>query len=365
MSIKKDYYEILGLSRDANSDDIKTAYRKMARKYHPDISKEDNAEKKFKEVQEAYEILIDPNKKSNYDNFGHQSNNGSGFEGFSESNFDNFSDIFNNFFGKEDGNTTKSSQKSNLDERIEMNIDFMDAVLGAKKIIQVVLEDYCHKCNGYGSKNPEDIIVCSNCNGLGYVIAEQRTFFGNLRTQQICQRCQGNGRQIKNKCSTCHGKQTQKYKKTIEVDIPAGIDDNMSLKMPNKGNNKSKNNKPGDLYITFQVKPSKTFKRKGKDIYTEIFITFAKAALGTTIPTETIYGKVNLKIPAGIQSGNKMRLKYKGVADVNKSYLKGHQYVIVNIITPTNLSLEQKKLFQELDEIEQKYQQNKSKSWFF
>ncbi|CAP18394.1 Chaperone protein [Candidatus Phytoplasma mali] len=361
---KRDYYEILGISRDASDEDIKKAYRKMAKKYHPDISKEHDSEKKFKEVQEAYEVLSDSNKKSNYDNFGHQNANGSdGFEGFG-SNFGDFDDIFNNLFSKNSRNTKTSSD---LDERIEMEIDFLEAVLGTKKTIQLVLEDYCQECNGSGAHNNKDIVTCQYCNGLGYVNVEQRIFFGNVRSQQMCSYCDGQGQKIKNKCFFCKGKKTQKYKKTLVVDIPAGIDNGMTLKMSQKGNGGriGSNNLRGDLYITFRVKASKIFSRKGLDVYTEIFITFSQAVLGVVAATETIYGKVDLKIPAGTQSGNKMRLKNKGIADVNSYYRKGDHYVIVNIETPKNISKEQKKIFEDLKKLENNYYKNKTSSGFF
>ncbi|WP_334331002.1 molecular chaperone DnaJ [Candidatus Phytoplasma prunorum] len=361
---KRDYYEILGISRDANNEDIRKAYRKMAKQYHPDISKERDSEKKFKEVQEAYEVLSDPNKKTNYDNFGHQNVNGSdGFEGFS-SNFGDFDDIFNNLFSKNSRNTRKSSD---LDERIEMEIDFIEAVLGTKKNIQLFLEDYCQKCNGSGAQNNNDVVTCQHCDGLGYVNIEQRIFFGNVRSQQICSYCDGQGQRIKNKCFFCKGQKTQKYKKTLVVDVPAGIDNGMTLKMSQKGHGgrNGNNNLRGDLYITFKVKTSKIFSRKGLDVYTEIFITFSQAVLGTVTVIETIYGKVDLKIPSGIQSGNKMRLKNKGIVDVNSNYRKGDHYVIVNIETPKNLTQEQKKIFEDLRKLENNYYKNKTKNSFF
>ncbi|MGA0448122.1 MAG: molecular chaperone DnaJ [Candidatus Phytoplasma pyri] len=363
---KRDYYEVLGISRDASAEEIRKAYRKMAKQYHPDISKEHDSEKKFKEVQEAYEVLSDPNKKSNYDNFGHQNTSGGndGFEGFG-SNFGDFDDIFSNLFSQNSRN--KKTSSDDFDEKIEIEIDFLEAVLGTKKNIQLVLEDYCQECNGSGAQNNNDVLTCQYCNGLGYVNIEQRIFFGNVRSQQKCSYCDGQGQKIKNKCFFCKGKKTQKYKKNLVLDVPAGIDNGMTLKMSQKGhcgiigNNKLK----GDLYITFRVKKSKVFSRKGLDVYTEIFITFSQAVLGFVIAIETIYGKVDLKIPAGTQSGNKMRLKNKGIVDVNSYYNKGDHYVIVNVETPKNLSQEQKKLFEDLQKLENNYYKNKTKNSFF
>ncbi|ABC65179.1 molecular chaperone DnaJ [Aster yellows witches'-broom phytoplasma AYWB] len=346
---KKDYYHILGLDKDASPEDIKKAYRILAKKYHPDISKEANAESKFKEVQEAYSVLGDASKKSNYDRFGDSSDNGfsdfgsggfDGFDSFGDSFFSSFGDIFGN----------QQTKKPSYDKKVEMTIGFIDSVLGANKTIEITVEADCRVCHGKGAVSHQDVIACRRCGGTGQIITEQRTFLGNIRSRQVCPNCSGKGQEIKNKCYACHGQKRQKVKQSATFNIPAGIQEGMSLQVPGKGNfvPLSNNQKAGDLYITFKVRPHESFVRREYDIILEIFITLPEAVLGTNILIPTIYGEVALKIPSGIQSGNKLRMKNKGVAHLNSSYRKGDQYVVVHLKTPNPLSLEEKRLYQKL-----------------
>ncbi|WP_373375586.1 molecular chaperone DnaJ [Candidatus Phytoplasma solani] len=339
---KKDYYQILGLNKEATPTEIKKAYLRLAKKYHPDVSKETNAEAKFKEIQEAYSVLSDANKRANYDRFGHDSQGSQGFSGFGGFEEDIFSS-FGDFFG-----TSKRNKKANYDKKVEMTISFMDSVLGASKNIDIMVEADCQVCQGKGALLSSDIVECSYCNGLGQIITEQRTFLGNIRSQQTCPRCGGQGSKIKNKCYACHGQKRQKIKQSVSFKIPAGIEEGMSLQISGKGNFIPLTKKAGDLYVIFKIRSHEVFIRKGQDIILEIFITLPEAVLGVNKLIPTIYGEVNLKIPSGIQSGNKLRMKNQGVAYLNASYRKGDQYVVVNLKTPTRITSEEKKLYQKL-----------------
>ncbi|TVY12259.1 molecular chaperone DnaJ [Candidatus Phytoplasma pini] len=355
MNTKRDYYDVLGISKTASEQEITKAYRTLTKKYHPDISKENNATEKFKEVQKAYETLKDPQKRSNYDNFGHDAYNqqtSSGFQGFSNSGgFDFVDDIFETFFG---GRTSKNnSQKTKVqkDLHVEMTISFLDAVLGTEKKIDLDIEEDCPQCNATGAKESKDIILCSSCNGSGYITKTQRIFLGNINTKQVCNKCRGTGHIILNKCFLCKGDKRIKNKKTFTINIPAGVEDGMTLQLEEKGNKGHLGVSNGDLYILFHVLKHENFERKENDIFSNVDITFSQATLGAIIDIKTIYGEINLKIPAGTQTNTKFRLKHKGVSYLN-TYRKGDHYVIVKIITPTKLSYEQKQLFRRLQELE-------------
>ena len=361
MAEKRDFYEVLGVSKSATLDEIKKAYRTLAKKYHPDISKEPDAEKKFKEVQEAYDTLSDQQKRQTYDQYGHQGNpfegfgGGGGFEGFG-----GFSDIFNQFFGG------GGRQKQNYDgpqrgedlERV-ITIDFMEAVLGTKKTIKVDVEAECSKCHGSGADSASDIETCSRCHGQGAVNVEQRTMFGTMRTQQVCPSCGGAGKTIKKRCSVCNGQGRVKETKTVDVKVPAGVDTNMSLKVAGYGNGGTKGGRQGDLYLNFRVRPHKVFKRQNDDIVLEVPITVTQAVLGTQIDVPTIYGDVTLKVPAGINHGTVLRMREKGVANV-RTGRKGDQHVIIHLQTPKTISSQEKKLYEQLEKLEEK---TKTSTW--
>lgn len=359
MADKRDYYEVLGVSKNASDDDIKKAYRTLAKKYHPDVSKEDNAEAKFKEVQEAYDTLSDAEKRQMYDQFGHQGNNfqgfggGSGFEGFG-----GFGDIFSQFFGG--GNQRRPQRAYNGPQRGEdiqkvMTIDFMEAVLGIKKDIVVDVEDTCHTCGGHGAASKDDIETCSRCHGDGYINVDQRTMFGTIRSQQVCRDCGGKGKVIKKRCHTCNGAGKVNQQKKVEVKIPAGVDNNMSLRVSGYGHGGTQGGSHGDLFLTFRVRPHKVFKRKEDHIHLEVPVSVADAVLGTTIDIPTIYGDVSLKIPPGTNSGTRLRMAGQGVANV-QTKRKGDQIVHVNVETPKHVSGEEKKLYEKLRQVESKRQ---------
>ncbi|MDI6453748.1 molecular chaperone DnaJ [Peloplasma aerotolerans] len=357
MADKRDYYDVLGVNKNASDDEIKKAYRTLAKKYHPDVSKEADAETKFKEVQEAYDALSDAQKRAAYDQYGHQGNPfGAGGQGFGGFDFGGggFGDIFSQFFGggnRQRQNYNGPQRGDDLERTI--TIDFMEAVLGTKKTLNVEIDEECHVCHGIGAESSKDVEVCDRCHGDGFINVEQRTMFGAMRTQQTCPKCGGQGKVITKRCSTCNGRGRVKTAKTVDVNIPAGVDNNMSLKVAGYGNGGTKGGGQGDLYLNFRVRPHKVFRRQNDDIVLEVPITYIQAVLGTTIEIPTIYGDVNLKIPAGIEHGTILRMREKGVQNV-RSKRKGDQQVIVRIKTPKNISAQEKKLYEQLDKLETK-----------
>ena len=347
---KKDYYEVLGVSKTASDAEIKSAFRKLAKKYHPDVSKEPDAEEKFKEAQEAYAVLSDPDKRKQYDQFGHAafSNNGAG--GYDFSGFD-FSDIFSDLFGGSfggsgfgfGGNRGNRSRRGR-DRLIQMHLTFEEAVFGTKKTITVDTTENCPDCNGKGGHGES---TCSSCHGSGTVTTEQRTMFGTFMSRTTCSKCHGTGVTYDSTCKTCRGDGKIRVKKELEVKVPAGVDTGNQLRIPGKGEAGENGGSNGDLYLEFQVDEHPIFVRDENDIYLRVPITMAEAVLGGKREIPTLYGNGTLTIPAGTSNNDKQRLKGKGVQDAN-SGRKGDMYIIMNIVTPKKLSREQKKLFEEL-----------------
>lgn len=351
---KKDYYEVLGVDKNASQSEIKSAFRKLAKKYHPDVSKEEDAEEKFKEAQEAYAVLSDEQKRKQYDQYGHAAfdNNGAGFD---YSNFD-FSDIFSDIFGGqfqggfggfgfEDifGGRSNRPQKGK-DRVLQLDIDFEDAVYGCKKDITLNLNETCPDCDGQGGT---DITTCSECHGSGTVTRQQNTILGSFMTKTTCERCGGSGKTYSKECHKCHGKGKVKKDKTIEVKIPAGVDTGNQLRITDKGEAGVNGGPNGDLYLEFYVKKHPLFERDGSDIYLELPLTVSEAALGCKKKVPTLYGNITLTVPAGTQSGDKHRVRNKGIENVN-SFGKGDMYIILKVKTPLKLNREQKKLFEQL-----------------
>ena len=352
---KRDYYEVLGVSKSASDDEIKKAYRSLAKKYHPDVSKESNAEAKFKEVQEAYEVLSDPQKRSQYDQFGHANPNagfggfgggGAGFEGF------DFGDIFSAFFGgnqRDSGSRSRARKGSDIQRR--MTISFEESIFGKKEKLRVPVYDECQSCHGTGAKNPNDVHTCSRCRGSGSVVMESQTLFGRTQTRATCPNCNGTGKEITNKCNTCNGDGVVKTNKEVEVRVPEGIETGQQIRLEGFGNKGQFGGPNGDLYIVFEVKPSNLYERVGDDIVVNIPITFSQAALGDEIEVPTVYGPVLLKIPAATQHDSKFRIRDKGAPNV-RSKQRGDEHVIISVVTPQKLSNEQRKLFEELAKLD-------------
>ena len=347
---KRDYYEILGVSKTASADEIKSAFRKLAKKYHPDVSKEADASEKFKEAQEAYAVLSDADKRAKYDQYGHSAFSSQGGAGFDYSDFD-FSDIFGDLFGASGfgdffgGSSRGPRQRRGRDILKTMDITFEEAIFGSKKEIEVSLSETCPDCHGKGGHGEK---TCPDCGGHGQVEVEQRTMFGTFRTRTVCSTCGGKGKIYSSKCSTCGGSGKVKKNKKIEVKIPAGVDDGNQLRMSGFGDAGANNGPAGDLYIEFRIGKHPIFKRQGTDIILELPITISEAALGTKLEVPTLDSTVKLTIPAGSETGDKHRIKGKGVAELN-SFRKGDLYVILRVVTPKKLSRDQKKLFEELN----------------
>lgn len=352
---KRDYYEVLGVSKSASKDEIKKAYRKLSKQYHPDINKEPDAADKFKEIAEAYEVLSDDQKKAQYDQFGHTDPN-QGFGGFGGSDFGGgfggFEDIFNTFFGGGGGSRRRdpNAPRQGADLQYTMTVSFEEAAFGKETDIEIPREETCDTCHGSGAKPGTHPETCQHCHGTGQLNVEQNTPFGRVLNRRTCHYCNGTGKEIKDKCATCGGKGKVQKRKKIHVKIPAGIDDGQQLRMSGQGEAGTNGGPSGDLYVVFHVRTHEFFERDGDDIYCEMPITFVQAALGDEIEVPALKGKVKLKIPAGTQTGKKFRLKGKGIPNV-RGYGVGDQYIIVRIITPTKLSDKQKHLLKEFAEL--------------
>ncbi len=372
MATKRDYYEVLGVSKNATEDEIKKAFRSLAKKYHPDVSTEANAEEKFKEIQEAYSVLSDQEKRAQYDRFGHQAENmGQGFSGFSgfSGGFEDFDlgDIFSSFFGGGGGSRTQSNRpRKGEDIQKRMTISFMDSIFGKTEKIKVQVYDECSNCHGTGAKSSSDVKTCSKCGGTGRVIIEQTSLFGRTQTQTTCPNCHGKGKEILNKCQTCGGEGMVKVTKEVEVKVPQGIETGQQIRLEGLGNRGINGGPNGDLYIQFEVQEDEIFVREGNDIFVEVPITFSQAALGCEIDVPTPYGPVNLKVPAGTQSASVFRIPGKGAPNV-RTKIKGDEKVVIKVVTPRNLTQEQKKLFENLNLTLDKKEEttwNKFKSFF-
>ena len=358
MADKRDYYEVLGVSKDASEDEIKKAYRKLAKKYHPDVNKAADAAEKFKEVNEAYEVLSDSQKRSTYDQFGFAGMDGSqAGSGFSSAGFDDLNDIFSSFFGGGMGGFSSSSSRRNTapqrgnDRLMRVDISFMDACFGKTETFDINVEETCSHCNGSGANSPSDIETCPTCHGSGTVVTQQRTAFGMFQQQSVCPECRGLGKKIRKVCPECGGRGYEKKKTTVEVKIPAGIDSGQRLRVPGKGERGENGGPNGDLYLQINVLPDSRFERQGKDILISIPVTAVDATIGTTIDVPTIHGEVQMKIPAGTQDGTILKLKEKGVPDL-RGGKQGDELCTVEIIIDKKLSPREKELYAELQKLQ-------------
>ena len=348
---KKDYYEVLGVSKTASEDEIKKAYRKLARKYHPDVNPDDeSAEAKFKEVSEAYEVLANPEKKSTYDQYGHAGMDPNSFGGFGGGDFGGFSDIFDVFFGGGGpgrSRTHRGPTRGN-DLRYDLIIDFEEAAFGTEKTISLSRYENCEKCGGSGAKEGTEAKTCETCGGTGQVAQTQRTAFGQFQTVKPCPTCGGEGTIIEEKCPACKGEGKVRKTKKLEVKIPAGVDTGSRLRMSGEGEAGDLGGPNGDLYIYISVRPHEYFIRQGNDIILEYPLNIVQASVGTEVEVPTLEGTIKLKIPEGTQSGTVFRLKGKGITSI-KGYSKGDQHVQVKVIIPKNLTSEQKDTLKKLE----------------
>lgn len=357
MAEKRDYYEVLGLQKGASESEIKSAFRKMAMKYHPDRNPDDKeAEEKFKEINEAYSILSDPDKKSKYDKFGHAGvdpSAGFGGGGFS-GGFGGFEDIFSDLFGGGfggfgGGRATRNGPRKGADLQKRMDITFEEAAFGTKKEIRMTKNVTCDECGGTGAAKGTSKKTCPTCGGSGRVQSVQNTPFGQFATQTTCSRCNGTGEIIETPCESCHG--TGKTRKTvkIKVDIPAGVDTDSVLPIPGQGEPGTNGGPNGDLYLILNVAPHKMFKRQGDDLWLDVPISFAQATLGDTVMVPTLTEKLAYKVPAGTQPDTVFRLKGKGIKNF-RSGRPGDMYIKVKLEVPTKLDNKQKKLVREMGE---------------
>jgi len=357
LSTKRDYYEVLGVDKSADEQTLKKAYRKLAMKYHPDRNPGDKeAEEKFKEINEAYEVLSDSTKRQTYDQFGHAGMNGQGGfggQGFGGQGFGGFEDIFGDMFGDifgggfgGGGRPRRRGPERGADMRQSIQITFEEAAFGKKTSIKVNRSEECSECHGSGAKAGTSKKTCPTCNGAGEVRTVQRTPFGNIASSRTCSTCEGEGEVVESPCTKCGGKGSTRKVKTIEVDIPAGIDDGQMIKLAGQGELGSKGGPRGDLYIAVSVKNHSLFTREGYDIYFDMPITFAQAALGDEIEVPTLDGKVKYSIPEGTQTGTVFRLREKGIPKLRGNN-RGDQYVKVVVDTPKKLNDKQKELLRE------------------
>lgn len=352
---KRDYYEVLGVSKDASDDEIKKAYRKLSKKYHPDLNKEADAADRFKEVAEAYEILSDSQKRAAYDQYGHAStdpNFGAGFGGFGGGTggfggfTGGFDDIFDTFFGGGGGRSRSyNAPRQGADLQYRVHLKFEEAIFGKKETIRYAREEMCGTCDGSGAKPGTQPKTCSKCRGAGAVQVERNTPFGRVMTQAVCDVCSGTGKEIVEKCTVCHGNGHVEKEHSVNVTIPAGVEDGQQLRLAGQGEVGSNGGPYGDLYVVFSVEESDIFDREGAEIYYVLPITFAQAALGTEVEVPTVHGNVKLKIPAGTQTGTSFRLKGKGAPRLRGNG-NGDQNVKVSIVTPKNLNEKQREALQ-------------------
>lgn len=356
---KRDYYEVLGVKKDASEAEIKSAFRKLAKKYHPDVCKEADGAQKFKEAQEAYSVLSDEAKRRKYDQFGHagfdnMKNGADGMGGFDFGGFD-FSDIFDAAFGGSFGGSfsdaftggrKQSKRRKGRDTLYEMNLTFEEAVFGCKKEIHIDVTEECSECHGKGGFDEE---TCYSCHGTGKIREQASTLFGQFMTERVCPTCEGKGVTYKTRCSNCRGRGTTTENKKIEVTVPSGVDTGQQIRLSGKGEAGSNGGSNGDLYIEFNVKKHLLYKRDGSDISFELPVTITDLVLGTVKDIKTLDGEIKLKIREGSQPGDILKIKNKGIIDPNTGRY-GDMFVILKLVIPTKLSKSQKKLFKELDE---------------
>ncbi|MBE0480599.1 MAG: molecular chaperone DnaJ [Dehalococcoidia bacterium] len=347
MATKRDYYDILGITRNATPEEIKKAYRKLAFEYHPDRNKNDGAEQTFKEINEAFEVLRDTDKRAAYDMFGHAAPGqgfGRGFEGFE---FGGFGDIFDAFFGGGTGRGRRTGAQKGGDLHYSVSISFEEAVFGCEKELEIVRTERCSACHGSRSEPGTRPDTCSTCNGAGEVRRSQRSVFGQFINVAPCPHCNGEGIVINTPCRNCKGQGKQRMTRKILLKVPAGVDDGNQIRLSGEGDCGRNGGNPGNLLVTLSVRKHPQFERVGNDIVYELPVNFAQAALGDEIQIPGLEGDIPFRVPAGCQSGRVFRLKEKGVPNL-RGYGRGDQLIRVHVVTPQALDAKQKKLFRDL-----------------
>lgn len=346
MTQQRDYYEVLGVSREASPEDLKKAFRQQALKFHPDRNKEADASERFKEVNAAYQVLSDPERRAAYDKFGHAGvTNGAGGRGFDDfQNFGGFGDIFDAFFG---GSNRNGPARGN-DLELQVSVSFTDAAFGVEKEFDLERLETCERCNGKRAEPGTEPVTCTTCNGSGEVRRVQRTVFGQFQQVAQCSTCSGTGQTVETPCTTCRGRGTERRSRRISVEIPAGIEDASRIVMRGQGEKGAMNGPAGDLYVFVRVQPHEVFERHGNDVLAEVSLNIAQAALGTVLTVPTIDGEHELKVPAGTQTGKVFRIRNVGIPHMGRSTRRGDQLVAIKVATPTKLSDRQRELFEEL-----------------
>lgn len=352
----KDYYELLGVSKGADTKEIKSAFRTLARKYHPDVSQEPNAEDKFKEINEAYEVLSNDEKRARYDQFGHAGVNGAAGGGYSASatgfGFEDIFDIFNSTFGGAGGGgNRRRTPGAGSDRRVDVTIEFEESVFGVEHEIEFQRLEICDVCDGSGAEEGSHPTTCTTCNGAGEVRQVQQTFLGSMVRVATCPNCGGNGTIISNPCSNCDGAGRRRQKTVLSVKIPAGVREGLQIQVRGEGDAGERQAPAGNLYVVVHVKDHKFFKRRDNDIILDININIAQATLGDLIRVDTVDGKVELTVPPGTQTGKVFRLRGKGIPRLRSDGTnsgRGDQLVYVQVETPTKLTEKQQELFEEL-----------------
>ena len=384
MADKRDYYDVLGVNKNSTDDEIKKAYRKLARKYHPDLNRDDpkTAEAKMKEINEAYDVLKDKEKRAQYDQFGHAAFSGAGYgQGggttythVNMEDFENmfnmgggfgFGDIFNDLFGNAGARTRKKrGPERGADLRYDLRITFEEAAFGKDMTIKVPRFENCEECDGTGAKKGTTPEECPDCHGTGMRQSTTRTPFGVISNARPCERCHGSGQIVKDPCEHCHGAGKIRVEREIKLTIPRGVDEGQRLRIASGGQAGERGGKPGDLFVYISIKPHKIFTRDGTNVYCEIPISFVQAALGATIEAPTIDGKVDLTVPEGTQSGQVLKIRGKGIP-VLRGEGRGDEYVKLKVLTPQNLSSRQKKLLREFEDGGSDSKNNPEKKSFF
>ncbi len=347
---RRDYYEILGVSRAASIDDLKSAFRRLARQYHPDVNKSEDAEERFKEIAEAYEVLSDPEKRAAYDRFGFEGVNNMG--GMPDWTSVDFTDLFSELFGFGGFGTSRRTRSRNAPRRGQdltypVTLAFEEAVFGVEKEIEITRDEVCKTCSGSGAAPGTSPVRCSTCGGRGEVQTVRQTFLGSMVQVSVCPTCNGSGEVISTPCPTCHGRGLERITSRKVVPIPAGVDNGIQVRLPGEGQPGANGGPNGNLFLDIRVKPHKFFRRKQNDIILDLTINIAQAALGADIQVPTLEGDETLPIPSGTQPGKVFTLKGKGVPFVRSSG-RGDQHVIVDVEVPTRLNSEQRQLFEKL-----------------
>jgi molecular chaperone DnaJ len=352
-----DYYQILGVSRDASEEDLKRAYRRLARKYHPDVNKEPEAEERFKEVSRAYEVLKEPETRSRYDRFGEQGVSG-GAGGFDYADMGNFADIFESFFGGlggmgggAAGGRRRTGPMRGDDLRLDLKLEFRDAIFGGEKTIRIPHLESCQACNGTGAKANSGVKTCPTCNGSGQVKRATRTPFGSFAQVSVCPTCNGEGQIIEQKCEVCGGNGRKQETKKLKISIPPGVDSGQRLRVAGEGDAGLRGGPAGDLYVYLFVESDREFTREGINILSLVEISYLQAILGCTIPVKTVDGMEDLNIPAGIQPDTVVTLANRGVPKLGNPVSRGDHLITVKVTIPNKVSAEERELLEKLAKI--------------